>query len=80
MSIVYYHIKLIISGGGIIGSCTAYYLTRHPLYDPQRDSITIIEASKIAAAASGKAGGLIASWGQFSRVHTLRNLKREDFS
>ncbi|KAF5589859.1 d-amino-acid dehydrogenase [Fusarium pseudoanthophilum] len=31
-------------------------------YNPQRDQITILEASGIAAAASGKAGGLIALW------------------
>ncbi|KAG5782869.1 hypothetical protein H9Q73_003462 [Fusarium xylarioides] len=49
-------------GGGVIGCCTAYYLTRHPSYNPQRDQITILEASSIAAAASGKAGGLIALW------------------
>jgi glycine/D-amino acid oxidase-like deaminating enzyme len=49
-------------GGGIIGCTTAYYLTRHPLYDPFQHAITIIEAAKIANGASSKAGGLLASW------------------
>jgi glycine/D-amino acid oxidase-like deaminating enzyme len=26
--------KIAIVGGGIIGSTTAYYLTRHPKYNP----------------------------------------------
>ncbi|RKL45824.1 hypothetical protein BFJ72_g3369 [Fusarium proliferatum] len=54
--------NIVIIGGGVIGCCTAYYITRHPAYNPQRDQITILEASSIAAAASGKAGGLIALW------------------
>ncbi|KAL0943960.1 FAD dependent oxidoreductase [Colletotrichum truncatum] len=51
-----------ILGGGIIGSTTAYFLTRHPKYNPSLHSITILEASSIAAGASGKAGGLLALW------------------
>ena len=50
-------------GGGIIGCTTAYFLTRHPRYDPSKHRITILEASKIAGGASGKAGGLLALWG-----------------
>lgn len=50
-------------GGGIIGCTTAYYITRHPRYDPSKHSVTLIEASKIAGGASGKAGGLLALWG-----------------
>ena len=50
-------------GGGIIGCTTAYFLTRHPSYDPSRHNITLVEASKIAGGASGKAGGLLALWG-----------------
>jgi len=41
-----------IIGGGIIGCTTAYYLTRHPLYDPALHRITLLEAS-----ASSSAGG-----------------------
>ncbi|PGH18659.1 hypothetical protein AJ80_04406 [Polytolypa hystricis UAMH7299] len=47
------------AGGGVIGCTCAYYLTRHPLYDRKTHSITIIEAVKIAAGSSGKAGGLL---------------------
>ena len=49
-------LNIVICGGGIIGVCTAYYLS-------QRDnvsSITIIERYKIAGCASGKAGGFLA--------------------
>ncbi|KAK0626726.1 FAD dependent oxidoreductase [Immersiella caudata] len=50
------------AGGGIIGCTTAYYLTRHPSYNPGLHSIILLEASSIAAAASGKAGGLLGLW------------------
>ncbi|KAK1766310.1 FAD dependent oxidoreductase [Phialemonium atrogriseum] len=53
---------IVIIGGGVIGCCTAYYLTRHPSYDPTRHSITLIEATRLASGASGKAGGLLAQW------------------
>lgn len=49
-------------GGGIIGSTTAYYLTRHPKFDPALHTITLLEATSIAAGASGKSGGLLALW------------------
>lgn len=54
--------NIVIVGGGIIGSTTAYYLTRHPAYDPAQHSVTLIEAEGIASGASGKAGGLLALW------------------
>lgn len=54
--------EIVIVGGGIIGSTTAYYLTRHPKYNPDLHSIRLIEGTKIAAGASGKAGGLLALW------------------
>lgn len=50
------------AGGGIIGCTTAYFLTRHPSYNPSIHKITIIEAQSIASGASGKAGGLLALW------------------
>lgn len=53
---------IVIVGGGIIGSTSAYFLSHHPSFDPTRDSITILEATKIAGGASGKAGGLLALW------------------
>ncbi|KAM3423684.1 hypothetical protein BST61_g1097 [Cercospora zeina] len=54
--------NIVIVGGGIIGSTSAYYLTRHPSYDPSKHKITILEAGQIAGGASGKAGGLLALW------------------
>src|SRR5689334_4287322 len=50
------------AGGGIVGCTTAYFLTRHPSFDPALHSITLLEASSIAAGASGKAGGLLGLW------------------
>jgi len=54
--------NIVIIGGGIIGCTSAYYLTRHPSYDPRHHRITLLEASQIAGGASGKAGGLLALW------------------
>ncbi|KAF8866044.1 FAD dependent oxidoreductase [Acephala macrosclerotiorum] len=54
--------NIVIVGGGIIGCTTAYFLTRHPAYNPSTHNITIIEATSIASGASGKAGGLLALW------------------
>ncbi|KAI1435930.1 FAD dependent oxidoreductase [Xylaria sp. CBS 124048] len=54
---------IVIIGGGIIGVTTAYYLTRHPFFNPSIHHITLVEAtSSIASAASGKAGGLLGLW------------------
>ncbi|KAL7622534.1 hypothetical protein AAE478_008041 [Parahypoxylon ruwenzoriense] len=38
-----------IVGGGIIGCCTAYFLTRHPSYSPETHRITLLEASSSSA-------------------------------
>jgi glycine/D-amino acid oxidase-like deaminating enzyme len=54
--------KQSLIGGGIIGCTTAYYLTRHPSFDPNYHLITLLEATRIAGGASGKAGGLLAQW------------------
>ncbi|KAK1829603.1 FAD dependent oxidoreductase [Podospora conica] len=54
--------NIVIVGGGVIGCTTAYYLTRHPKYDPALHQITLLEASSIAAGSSGKAGGLLGLW------------------
>ena len=53
---------IVIVGAGIIGSTSAYYLSRHAGFDPARDSITLLEATEVAGGASGKAGGLLALW------------------
>lgn len=50
-------------GAGVIGCTTAYYLTRHPGFDPAVHSVTLLEAApSVAPGASGKAGGLLALW------------------
>ncbi|KIW97399.1 uncharacterized protein Z519_02791 [Cladophialophora bantiana CBS 173.52] len=54
--------SIVIVGGGIIGCTTAYFLTRHPKYNPDLHSIHLVEATGIASGASGKAGGLLALW------------------
>ncbi|OQD75592.1 hypothetical protein PENDEC_c006G05585 [Penicillium decumbens] len=60
--------EIVIIGGGIIGCCSAYYLTRHPYFDPSRYKVTLLEASDIAGGASGKAGGLLAQWAYPSNI------------
>jgi glycine/D-amino acid oxidase-like deaminating enzyme len=50
--------RVIIVGGGIHGVAAAYYLSKRGMQS------TIIESSRIAAAASGKSGGFLArEWG-----------------
>ena len=49
-------------GGGIIGCTTAYYLTRHPEFNPDLHRVTLLEATALAANSSGKGGGLLALW------------------
>ncbi|KAF8427417.1 FAD dependent oxidoreductase [Tirmania nivea] len=63
--------NIVIIGGGIIGCTTAYYLTRHSSYDPKLHTITLIEATRIAGGASGKAGGLLAIWAYPSNIVPL---------
>ncbi|GMM34254.1 Tda3 protein [Saccharomycopsis crataegensis] len=53
---------IIIVGAGIVGVCIAYYITRHPSFDPDQHYVTIIESKRVAGGASGKAGGLLALW------------------
>lgn len=53
---------IIIVGAGIIGVCTAYYVVKHPKFDPAKYHVTIVESKRVAGGASGKAGGLLALW------------------
>ena len=39
--------RVVICGGGVIGSCTAYFLVRRGI------DVTVVERTKVAAAASG---------------------------
>jgi glycine/D-amino acid oxidase-like deaminating enzyme len=45
---------VVICGGGVIGACTAYFLSRRGI------DVTVVERAGVAAAASGKAGGFLA--------------------
>jgi len=54
--------NIVILGAGIIGCTTAYFLSTHPKFSRSKHTITILEASSVAAAASGRAGGLLAQW------------------
>ncbi|TIA68101.1 hypothetical protein E3P91_04168 [Wallemia ichthyophaga] len=47
--------KTVIVGGGIIGVCVAYYLSKEEGMD-----VTIVENTEVACGASGKAGGFLA--------------------
>jgi glycine/D-amino acid oxidase-like deaminating enzyme len=49
--------NIVIIGGGIIGATSAYFLTHHPSYNPEKHKVILLEATKIAGGASGKAGG-----------------------
>lgn len=46
--------RVVVCGGGVIGACTAYFLSRRGI------EVTIVERTEVAAAASGKAGGFLA--------------------
>jgi len=66
--------KIVIIGGGIQGTCVAYYLRKHPVLPPS-SSITILEAKSIASAASGKGGGFMArAWGDGGPTEALHHI------
>lgn len=46
--------RVVVCGGGVIGVCAAYFLAKNGA------SVTVVEQSSIAGAASGKAGGFLA--------------------
>eukprot|EP01113_Clastostelium_recurvatum_P034289 TRINITY_DN4632_c0_g1_i3.p1 TRINITY_DN4632_c0_g1~~TRINITY_DN4632_c0_g1_i3.p1 ORF type:complete len:372 (-),score=53.77 TRINITY_DN4632_c0_g1_i3:61-1176(-) len=64
--------RIVIIGGGVIGSCIAYYLTLRGV------SVMLIEKTAIAAAASGKAGGFLAyDWNDSG---PLKDLSRKSYT
>src|ERR1700744_5559846 len=46
--------RVVICGGGVIGACTAYFLSRRGV------EVIVVERTGLANAASGKAGGFLA--------------------
>ncbi|GAA6010541.1 hypothetical protein JCM11491_006988 [Sporobolomyces phaffii] len=52
--------SIVIIGGGIIGTCTAYFTATLAKERGVAVAIKLVEGSSIAAGASGKAGGLLA--------------------
>lgn len=72
--------KLTISGGGIIGSTTAYFLSHHEKFNRETDTITLLEATKIAGGASGKAGGLLGLWAYPSSIVPLSYKLHQELS
>ena len=46
--------RVVVCGGGVIGACTALFLSRRGV------DVTVVERAEVAAAASGKAGGFLA--------------------
>lgn len=63
--------EIVIVGAGIVGVCSAYYLTQHPKFNKETHHITIFEAKRPACAASGKAGGLLALWAFPQQIASL---------
>ena len=61
--------SVVIIGGGIIGVCTAYFLSKEDGVD-----VTIIENTDIACGASGKAGGFLAKDWHGSATESLGDL------
>ena len=46
--------RVVICGAGVIGACTAYFLSRRGI------EVAVVERTEVAAATSGKAGGFLA--------------------
>ena len=46
--------QVVICGAGVVGACIAYFLSRRGI------DVTVVERARVAAAASGKAGGFLA--------------------
>lgn len=58
--------SIVICGGGVIGTCTAYYLSQRGA------EVTVVERAGVANASSGKSGGFLAmDWCQGTPVDPL---------
>ena len=71
---------IVIVGGGIIGACTAYYFTKHPKFNASDYHVTLLESVEVAGGASGKAGGLLASWAFPEEIVPLSFQLHQDLS
>src|SRR5690349_1313328 len=58
--------RVLICGGGVIGACVAYFLSRRGI------ATTVLERSGVGCAASGKAGGFLAlDWCDGTQLEAL---------
>ncbi|GAB4849016.1 hypothetical protein Ancab_003828 [Ancistrocladus abbreviatus] len=64
--------RVVVCGGGVIGVCTAYFLSK------KGAAVTLVEQSSVACAASGKAGGFLAL--DWCDGGPLSNLARASFN
>ena len=64
--------NIIICGGGVIGTCAAYYLTHRGA------DVTVIERAGVANGASGKSGGFLAM--DWCRGTPIDRLARRSFA
>jgi len=64
--------RVVICGGGVIGACTAYFLSRRGV------KVIVVESTGVACAASGKAGGFLAL--DWCRGSVLDALARRSFA
>jgi glycine/D-amino acid oxidase-like deaminating enzyme len=46
--------RVVICGGGVVGACVAFFLSRRGI------DVVVVEGTELASAASGKAGGFLA--------------------
>ncbi|EJK76384.1 hypothetical protein THAOC_01857 [Thalassiosira oceanica] len=66
--------NIVVIGGGIQATSVAFHISQSK-HLPDGSSVTILEAQKLANAASGKGGGFMArSWGDGSPTQTLHEL------
>eukprot|EP00729_Bicosta_minor_P027929 gene27929-20327_t len=73
--------RIVICGGGIVGASIAYQLSLRSV--AANITITVIEQTKVAAAASGKAGGFLAGgWGDgpTEPLHTISFQMHEEIA